>query len=73
VGRMALWSVKEFKSMHRGHTREYHGLFLRAESKVGKWLMVVNGAPSIYIGPGRLCQHNFEHNRLSILVRIMLE
>ena len=22
------------------------------------------------IGPGRLCQHNFKHNRLSILVRI---
>jgi len=40
-------SVKEFKSMHRGHTREYHGPFLRAESKVGKWLMVVNGAPSL--------------------------
>ena len=25
------------------------------------------------VGPGRLCQHNFKHNRLSILVRIMLE
>ena len=25
------------------------------------------------LGPGRLCQHNFKHNRLSILVRIMLE
>jgi len=25
------------------------------------------------LGPGRLCQHNFKHNRLSILVRIMLD
>jgi len=25
------------------------------------------------LGPGRLCQHNFKHSRLSILVRIMLE
>ena len=25
------------------------------------------------LGLGRLCQHNFEHNRLFILVRIMLE
>jgi len=23
--------------------------------------------------PGRLCQHNFKHHRLAILVRIMLE
>ena len=28
---------------------------------------------AISIGPGRLCQNNFKHNRLSILVRIMLE
>ena len=25
------------------------------------------------LGLGRLCQHEFEHNRLLILVRIMLE
>jgi len=25
------------------------------------------------LGPCRLCQYNFKHNRLSILVRIMME
>jgi len=24
------------------------------------------------VGPGRLCQHTFKHNRLSILVRIIM-
>jgi len=32
-----------------------------------------NSLVGLPIGPGRLCQHNFKHNRLSVLVRIMLE
>jgi len=35
-------------------------------SERGLWVCLL-------LGPGRLCQHNFKHNRLSILVRIMLE
>ena len=42
-GILVTQSVKEFQHSHefRGHTRKNHGPFLRAKSKVRKWLIVL--------------------------------